>query len=184
MFNENTKGLYGYSTLEFSLHPRGNNCYPCFCTAYLLFHYYNIMNPSIIFSQTMVYKALCTFFLPFESNQNEKMVTKNAGYNMRLWDPNSAKYIEVTHHAWESPQQTSKESGPKICLSSFFFCCFHLNQSFVYYIPRMSIMIRHMCWSWATEILMMLWLLAVYELFRNILEVIYAWWTSNIGLVH
>ena len=62
-----------------------------------------------------------------------------------------------------------------------FCCCFHLNQSFIYsIIPHMNIMIRHMCWSRATEILMMLWLLTVYELFWYILEVIYAWWTSNI----
>ena len=107
--------------LEVSLYPRGINFYPCFCTAFIvLFHYYNIMNLSIIFSQTMANKGLCTFDSPFKSNQNVKMVTKNAGYNMRIWDPNSAKNIGVTHHAWESLQQTSKESGPMICLNSFF----------------------------------------------------------------
>ena len=45
----------------------------------VLFHYYNIMNLSIIFSQTMVNKGLCTFDSLFKSNQNVKMVTKNAG---------------------------------------------------------------------------------------------------------
>ena len=130
--------------LEVSLYPRGINFYPCFCTAFIvLFHYYNIMNLSIIFSQTMANKGLCTFDSPFKSNQNVKMVTKNTGYNMRIWDPNSAKNIGVTHHAWESLQQTSKASGPMICLSSCFFCCFHLNQSFIYSIPHMNIMIRH-----------------------------------------